>query len=332
MSITAAEIQSQLKKKFPNLTTGSTIPAVEFTSTGYVGFDYLLGGGLPKGRIIEIIGATGTGKSSCVLAMVATLTKQQQLVYICDSENSIELGYLTRAGCDPDYVVIRPTTSLNDALEFYHTVLSQPETYNPGAFIFDTVKGFQPDAATTKLTNDAESHLMASAARVWSTHHGMLVDMASHSGATVFCCNHIMTSLSPYGSPISKPGGGTIPQVASLSLHIKGKGKKLDDDLKAMGPDYPGIMSVDIAVDKSRFGTFGRSITVDLTATGYDNITTLIRLAKGCGAIRATGAWYQLEFDGNSERTQGLAAMHKFLLERSDLVTLLSSYVLTTSK
>ena len=262
--------------------------------------------------------------------MLAALTRQQKIVYICDSENSIERSYLERAGVDLNYAVIRNTTSLNDALEFYHTVLSEPETYNPGGFLFDTVKGFQPNAATTKLQNDAESALMASAARVWSTHHGMLVDLAAHSGAVTICCNHIMTSLSPYGSPVSKPGGGTIPQVASLSLHIKGKGKKLDDDLKGMGPDYRGIMSVDIVVDKSRFGTFGRSITADLTPTGYDNLTTLIRLCKAAGIIRATGAWYQIELPEGPHKCQGLAATHQYFSERPDLVADLTKTILSS--
>jgi recombination protein RecA len=324
---TAAEIQQRLKKKFPELVTGSTIPPVNFIATGFVGFDYLMGGGLPQGRIIELVGATHTGKSIAALTMVAPLTRQGKIVYICDSENSIDHSYLVRAGIDPDYVVIRNTGSLNKALEFYQTVLSEPEIYNPGAFIFDTIKGFQPDASIDKLQDNAGAALMASAARVWSQHHGILIDLAMSSGAVVFGCNHIMTNLSPYAGPTSKPGGGTFPQISSLCLAIKGKGRKLDDDLKGLGEDYPGFMSVDIVVEKSRFGTLGRSITVDILPTGYDNLTTLIRLAKSEGLIKATGAWYLLHLPGGDYKCQGLAATYKYLGENPQAVSWLAQEV-----
>jgi recombination protein RecA len=327
-TMNAAQMQALLKKKFPELVTGTTIPDVVHIPTGYVGFDYLTGGGLPQGRLIEICGSTHTGKSVMALSMLAAITRQQKVVYICDSENSIDAGYLARSGIDPDYVVIKNTGSLDRALEFYQSVLSQPEVYNVGGFLFDTIKGFQPDAATTKLSSDPGAALMASAARIWSQHHGILIDLAASSGAVVIGCNHVMTNLSPYAPPTSKPGGSTWPQIASLSLAIKGKGKKLDDDLKGLGEDYPGTMSVDILVDKSRFGTLGQLVTVDMLPTGYDNLTTLIRLAKGKKLIRATGAWYKVQLEEGEKQFQGLAATYEHLTNNPQDVAYLTSQVL----
>jgi hypothetical protein len=88
-----------------------------------------------------------------------------------------------------------------------------------------------------------------------------------------------------------------------------------------MGEDYPGLMSVDINVEKSRFGTLGRSTTFDLLPMGYDNLTTLIRLCKGRGSIRASGAWYYLKLNGEEQKFQGLAATYKHLSENPDIVS-----------
>jgi hypothetical protein len=100
----------------------------------------------------------------------------------------------------------------------------------------------------------------------------------------------------------------------SLTLIFKGGGKKLADDLKGL-PDYKGV-SVDVEVEKSRFGTLGLRTTVDLTESGYDPTSSLCRLAKLFKIAQGSGAWIDLEIgpDGQTERINGLAKMYQYLI------------------
>jgi recombination protein RecA len=310
--LTAQEISKRLKDF--KVAAGDNLEPVELKSTGSLALDYLCGGGVPLGRIIEIYGATHTTKSLLTLTL-ANAIATDGFIYIVDSENSIDEDYLRRAGVDPAKAIILQTASINKALAFYHTILSQPDQYRPAAFIFDTVKGLQPETALSKIEENPEAALMASAARVWSAQHGVLVDLAREANVAVFCVNHVMTNLSPYASPVSKPGGNTIPQIASLSLHIKGKGKKPSEDLSKMPPDYPVIMSVEIECMKSRFCAFGRQATIDLLPTGYDLLIQIIRLGKQAGIINGTAGRYSIELDGVEEpfKAHGLPALYSAL-------------------
>ncbi len=325
------EISKRLKDF--KVSAGNNLEPVEMKPTGYVALDYACGGGVPLGRIIELYGATHTSKSLLALTL-AKAVATEGFIYIVDSENSIDEGYLERAGLDPARVIIQQTASINRALSFYHEILSQPEQYQPAAFIFDTVKGLQPETAISKIEENPEAALMASAARVWSAQHGVLVDLARESKTVVICTNHVMTNLSPYTSSVSKPGGNTIPQIASLSLHIKGKGKKPDDDLKPMPATYPIIMSVDIEVAKSRFGSFGRQTTIDLLQTGYDPIIQLIRLGKLAGSISATAGRYVVTLPGSAEpfKAHGLPALHQKLIEDVEFKSNLEAAIKETLK
>lgn len=330
MSLTVAQIKAKLEKKFIGTCSGTTIPEVNFLPTGHIAFDYFLGGGLPESKLIEIFGNTHTGKSTLALNMAKAVQDAGKLIYIIDSERSIQDDYLKRAGVDPELTIINRVSSLDEALEFYQTVLSSPDEFNCGAFIFDTVKGLQTQTFREKISNAADASEMAASARVWSTHRSILTDLADFSKATVIFVNHQMKSLSPYASAVpDRPGGGTIPQICSVSLQLKGHGRKLADDLKSF-TEFTGT-SVDVHVIKSRFKTLGLQTTIDLTNSGYDKITTLIRLAKIYNLISNKGAWYNISLPvGEDHRAQGFSGVYAYLNGQPEVCEFLRVQILKT--
>jgi recombination protein RecA len=290
-----------------------------------VGIDCLLGGGLPVGRLIEIYGQTHVGKSFLALTIAKTVQAKGNFVFICDSEECITEDYLLRAGLDPALVFVYPTSSLEQALSFYREVLSDP-TNGGCCFIFDTVKGFLPKSLEDKLEEDPGAANMAGPARVWATNRSMLVELASISQSSVIFVNHISTAIGPYAPKDVRAGGITIPQIVSVTLAVKGRGRTLSEDLKSM-PEFKGI-SIDLKAEKSRFGTMGLQTTLELTPTGYDNITTLIRMAKMYELAKGTG-WYNLDIGGGEVyRVQGMGNLYTYLKERPEVCSYLRERII----
>lgn len=316
------KLKNDLQKQFPSLSLGSEIPPIKFTPTGNVGMDYLLGGGLPSGQLIELWGQTHVGKSTLALAMAKCVQAEGKFVYILDSEHCITPGYLSRAGIDQNLCFVLKASSLDRALEFYQTVLRDPEKYQCGAFIFDTIAALQPEASTEKISDKADSHLMASAARMWSNHRSILIDLAASAGVTVICVNHEMATLTMYGPATARPGGKTIPQSSSLHIHIKGTGKKLHDDVAKL-PDYEGC-SVEVTVEKSRFGSNKFVTFLDLKAdgSGYDPYSPVVRLCKMYGIAEGDNRNYSNIPSGKDfseiTKVQGFSGFYNYLKDNEN--------------
>lgn len=324
-----AKVLGKLSKLLGRVvTTGNNIPPTEFISTGHIGFDYVLGGGLPVGKLIEIYGDTHVGKSTMALAIAKAAQSIGKNIFIVDGEDSITQGYLGRVGLDVNRVVHTNVTSLNTALKFYREVLADPEC-NCGVFIFDTVASLKTDSATEKLEDDAGAALMATEARVWSSNRAALQELAANTGTSVIFTNHQMTSLSPYAPAAPRGGGKTIPQICSVAIKLIGSNKKAADDLKSLS-NVEQLGSVTIRVEKSRFKTFGYEVIVDLDKQngGYVEVTSLIRLAK-LYKLMTGGAWHTVNLpNGETERCHGLNGAIEFLQNNPNVQDYLKAEIL----
>ena len=65
---------------------------VECTPTGALSLDLALGGGIPKGRVIEIYGPESSGKTTLTLHAIAEVQKAGGTAAFIDAEHALDPG------------------------------------------------------------------------------------------------------------------------------------------------------------------------------------------------------------------------------------------------
>jgi len=96
-----------------------SIHGAEVLSSGFISVDEVLGGGVGKGRIVEIFGDPSTGKSSMCLHFIAQAQAEDpdaQCAFV-DVENALDLKYSKDLGVDTDRLLISQPDSAEQALE-----------------------------------------------------------------------------------------------------------------------------------------------------------------------------------------------------------------------
>ncbi|MEI6237850.1 MAG: DNA recombination/repair protein RecA, partial [Candidatus Saccharibacteria bacterium] len=66
---------------------------VELFSSGSLSIDLALGGGFPKGRILEIFGPESSGKTTLALHAIAEIQKQGGAAAFIDAEHALDPAY-----------------------------------------------------------------------------------------------------------------------------------------------------------------------------------------------------------------------------------------------
>lgn len=98
---------------------------IEYISTGSLGLDFILGGGMPKGRIIEIFGAESSGKTTIALHIIAEAQKLGGQVAFIDAEHALDVSYAKALGVDTDNLPICQPDHSEMALNITETLVRQ---------------------------------------------------------------------------------------------------------------------------------------------------------------------------------------------------------------
>src|SRR6516164_4843440 len=73
-------------------------PAITRLSTGLAGLDAALGGGLPRGRVTELVGTPGAGRTGLACAMAAAATAGGETIAWVDPADGLDPETAAAAG------------------------------------------------------------------------------------------------------------------------------------------------------------------------------------------------------------------------------------------
>ncbi|MFZ1487432.1 MAG: DNA recombination/repair protein RecA, partial [Candidatus Saccharimonas aalborgensis] len=90
---------------------------VELLSSGSLSLDIALGGGYPKGRIIEVYGPESSGKTTLTLHAIAEIQKQGGTAAFIDAEHALDPSYAKKLGVDTDNLLVSQPDNGEQALE-----------------------------------------------------------------------------------------------------------------------------------------------------------------------------------------------------------------------
>src|SRR5574337_229046 len=189
---------------------------IETTSSGSLGLDIALGGGIPKGRIIEIYGPEASGKTTVCLHAVAEVQKSGGTAAFIDAEHAMDPAYAKRLGVDTDSLLISQPDSGEQALEILETLVRSNAV---DIVVVDSVAALVPQAEIEGDMGDAHMGLQA---RLMSQALRKLTGIISRTKCTVIFVNQLRMKIGiMFGNPETTTGGNALKFYASVRMDIR---------------------------------------------------------------------------------------------------------------
>lgn len=204
---------------------------VETIPTGSLSLDLALGGGVPKGRVLEVFGPESSGKTTLALHIVAEAQKAGGQAAFVDAEHALDPEYAQKIGVNTDDLLISQPDTGEQALEITETLVRSNAV---DIIIVDSVAALTPRAEIEGEMGDAHMGLQA---RLMSQALRKLTAAISKSKATVIFINQIRMKIGVmFGNPETTPGGNALKFYSSVRMDIRSIGKieGASDDGKEM--------------------------------------------------------------------------------------------------
>lgn len=198
----------------------STHMNVATTPTGSISLDMALGGGIPKGRVVEIYGPESSGKTTLTLHIVAEIQKMGGTAAFIDAEHALDPAYARKIGVNVDEMLLSQPDNGEQALEITETLVRSNAV---DIIIVDSVAALTPRAEIEGDMGDAQMGLHA---RLMSQALRKLTGAISKSNCTVIFLNQIRMKIGVmFGNPETTTGGQALKFYSSVRMEIRRIGK-----------------------------------------------------------------------------------------------------------
>jgi recombination protein RecA len=194
--------------------------AIETIPSGSISLDAALGGGVPRGRVVEIFGPESSGKTTLSLHIVAQAQKRGGQAAFIDAEHALDPEYARRIGVDVDNLLISQPDSGEQALEITESLVRSNAI---DVIVIDSVAALTPRAEIEGEMGDAHMGLQA---RLMSQALRKLTSTISKSRTTVIFLNQLRMKIGVmFGNPETTTGGNALKFYASIRMDIRTIGK-----------------------------------------------------------------------------------------------------------
>ena len=279
---------------------------VELLPSGSLSLDLALGGGYPKGRIIEIYGPESFGKTTLALHAIAEMQKQNGQCAFIDAEHALDPAYAKKIGVDTANLLISQPDNGEQALEICETLVRSGAV---DLIVVDSVAALVPQAEIDGDMGDAQMGLQA---RLMSQAMRKLTGIISKSKATVIFINQIRMKIGVmFGNPETTTGGNALKFYASVRIDIRRIGQIKDGD------NVSGNRTK-IKVVKNKIAAPFRTAEFDIMYNeGISKTGDILDLAVQHGVIEKSGAF--LKYNGET-LGQGRENVKKLFKENPKLM------------
>lgn len=250
--------------------------------------------GIPLGRISEITGESGSGKSMLCCQLIAETQKQGGTAVLIDTERSYTGEWAESLGVDTskvlDVVGQLNIISLESALRAIHIVLDAVDESDtdPVVIIVDSLSALPTES---ELEADYDDLQPAVHAKLLSKGMRKLTDgLFAKKVALVFVSqlrDKVMTF--GFGNPTTSLGGKAIFYHCALAIELK-RVASIKDGGKSIG------MDVRVKIKKNKLGgtPFDEGIVKFYYAHGFDNVMSALALAEKLNIVTSNRGWYQI--------------------------------------
>jgi len=201
------------------LFTADSQPEIPIVKTGLPAIDAIIGGGLPKGKIAEVYGLQGTGKTTMCMQIASNAQSQGLRVVWIDLENAWDRQYAENLNVDLKKLLMMKPSYGEEAFEGIESILRE-ETAD--FIIVDSVPALAPRA---ELEAEIGKPTMGSQARLMSQGLRKLIPLLENSGVVLIFINQLRVNImGGQYDPYTRPGGMSLKFYERTALELKNRG------------------------------------------------------------------------------------------------------------
>lgn len=261
---------------------------VETFSSGSVIVDNILGGGFAKGRVVEIYGAEGSGKTSIALTAVGNVQREGGNCVFMDVEQAFDPNYATKLGVNLDELMFTQPSVAEDVLNMAREIILTGEV---DLIVIDSVAAMMPRAQYDEDIGKANIALLA---RMLSQSLPIFTKICNENDCTLIFINQVRDNVGVmYGPKTATPGGKALKFYASQRLEIRKVGKveeTIDKKKEIVGNE------VKVKCVKNKIAPpYGEGSTVLTFNKGINKSAELFIVGLELGIINQVGQRFYIE-------------------------------------
>jgi len=280
--------------------------------------DMALGGGIPKGRVIEVFGPESSGKTTLTLHAIAEVQRNGGTAAFIDAEHALDPAYAKRIGVDIENLLLSQPDNGEQALEIVETLVRSNAV---DLIIVDSVAALVPRA---EIEGDMGDSHMGLQARLMSQALRKLTGVISRSKVTVIFINQIRMKIGVmFGNPETTTGGNALKFYASVRIDIRRIGQ-----IK-QGDEIIGNRTR-VKIVKNKIAPPFRQAEFDIMYNqGISKSGDILDLAAECDVVEKAGAWYSYK---GEKIGQGREASKKYLSDNPKVMDEIAKLVVAAEK
>ncbi|MEO8104837.1 MAG: recombinase RecA [Candidatus Saccharibacteria bacterium] len=287
---------------------------VECVPSGSLSLDIALGGGIPKGRIVEVYGPESSGKTTLTLHAIAEVQRRGGTAAFIDAEHALDPSYAKRIGVDVENLLLSQPDNGEQALEIVETLVRSNAV---DLIVVDSVAALVPRA---EIEGDMGDSHMGLQARLMSQALRKLTGVISRSKTTVIFINQIRMKIGVmFGNPETTTGGNALKFYASVRMDIRRIGQIKQGDAVIGNRTR-------VKVVKNKIAPPFREAEFDIMYNqGISLAGDVVDLAAARDIIEKSGAWYAYN---DAKIGQGREAAKQYLQDNPEILKEIAAKVM----
>jgi recombination protein RecA len=247
-------------------------------------------GGLPVGRIIEIMGETAAGKSLLTASILAQCQRKGGLAIYIDTENAVANEFFEMLGMDLSKMIYAPIETIEDAFAVIETIIEKVRVSDKDRLVciaIDSIMG-----ATTKVEQAADYEkdgFATTKAIVLSKAMRKITNMIGRQKICLILTNQLRDKVGVmgFGEKTQTSGGKAVGFHASVRLQLYNLGMIKKSDGTVVGA------RTKLKLKKNRLGPPSREVEYDIYFdSGIDSAPSWIDELVKHKLVKKRGAYY----------------------------------------
>lgn len=266
----------------------------DWVSTGSTMLDIAISnranGGLPVGRIIELTGLEGSGKSLLCAHVIANTQKQGGIGLFIDTESALNEEFYRAVGVDMKKFLYVNHEALEDIFDMVVDIIEKVRKTSKNKLVTIVVDSVSASSTKAELESKfSKDGYATDKAIIISKAMRKITSLIAKQRILLIFTNQLRQKMNamPFGDQYTTSGGMGIRYHSSVRLRLNQIGK-----IKNKAGDVVGT-KVKTQVVKNRCGPPHREADFEIYFDrGIDDYTAWLSALKEFKLIKQSGAWY----------------------------------------